>query len=84
MGTKKGVMSVEECEEMFVSCSIDIGGMKNEINSINLKKEISSIDFLKIIMKVEQIYDEELPNCIIEADYVSFDIIGEYFVYGKI
>ena len=48
-------MNLENLKEILSEIEVDIKSINEDLNTVNLKSVLSSLDFIKVIMRIEEI-----------------------------
>lgn len=76
-------MSLEKIRELLKELDIEVNIYEEIIYKINLKEVLSSLDFLKLIIKIEEEYKVEFNERILKENIINFKTICEYIEYEK-
>lgn len=76
-------MEFKKFEELLMRLQLDSSNLKEDVVKMNLKKELSSIDFLKFIMLIEDEYNVEFSEEKLKMDVIDFAAINEWIKNEK-
>lgn len=76
-------MNLENLKEILSEIEVDIKSINEDLNTVNLKSVLSSLDFIKVIMRIEEINHLEFNENQLKDEIVTFEMINKWIENAK-
>ena len=76
-------MNLENLKEILSEIEVDIKAINEDLNTVNLKSVLSSLDFIKVIMRIEEINHLEFNENQLKDEIVTFEMINKWIENAK-